>query len=449
MTSELSAKTGYIISLADDFSKFNQAIFDQLYQPILGSQAFSLYHTMMTKKVEYPTISNRRAHSELLAWSNLDLSDFLVMRERLESVGLVESFEGADQLGEFVVYKLLPNMTTDEFLNDDLLSVLLLEAIGEASFNDLVKQATKYQLKTTDLKQTTKSFFDSFHIDEKSVNKLPNVIHESRQKFVVSDPDHTSTIKTDFDFQLLASLVENQGISNEQLRQNQELITTEHALYGLNEVQMAQVLGNAFNRLTNELEAQQIKILVSKQFQAQTVTKQDQPADINSNQASDVAGLSAEEKQLVKAAETYAPIDFLNSLKQQKNGKVTNGEEYILSDLINWHLLNNSVINILIYYLIQDRGDAVLKKNLVGTVANSWSQAHVTTPAQALKQIREYNQKRSRPAKSSNKKATVKKPVPNWAKDDYQPTTSQASPEEIDELKQKLAKIQKKQEQED
>lgn len=444
-TNNLNPNTGFIICLSQNYTQFSEQMLNRFYQPILGPNAFSLYYLLKTKVRAHPMISNRQSHTLLLSWLGIDISAFQKAKERLEALRLLKSFVGHDDLGEFVVYKLLPTLPEDAFINDDLLSVLLLETIGEHEYQQLIDETTQFQFDTTKLINSSASFFESFHINQEKVENIPTVISESRTKFVVEKQPHDDIVYSKFDFQLLNSLVNSQGVSEAEIQKNKQLINTEYNVYGIDEVQMATLIVQATNVASNEIEPQKLKALISQQF---TLTGNQQPTQIKPRtEVSDQTELSNSEQALVKACQQYSPADFLQQLKEQKNGYVTKNEQFILRQLAQKQLFSNEVINMLSYYLIQERGDVTLKQNLVDTVANSWSQANVATAAMAIEQIKTYQQKRTQQQtsrRSRGNQGRIKETLPKWAEENYQSDTKQASPKEIEEMKARLAKIRQK-----
>ena len=85
----------------------------------------------------------------------------------------------------------------------------------------------------------------------------------------------------------------------------------------------------------------------------------------------------------------------------------------------------------LIYLLLVDYNYPTLNKNLVDTIANDWSQNHIQTAEQALKQIKTRDSKinaeksKRRQKSKQNVKLNVRETLPDWAKD--QPHTPQTS----------------------
>lgn len=441
----LTPQTGFVVSLSNQFSTFSDKVLINFYQPILGSQAFGLFYALKASLSKHPVISNRIAHTHLLTRLNIDVKQLAQARIRLESLGLVRTFATSDQLGDVVVYELQPTLTPQQFVADDLLSVLLLEAIGEHSYDNLVAKSVAYQYDTSDLQPVTKSFFDSYHINPDEVTKLPDTIRESRQKFVVSQANkHDLLPQSDFDFKLLLQLLSNQPIDTDQLMTERQLIENEHLIYGIDEPQMARLVMQATSLTNNQLDSKQLKRIISASYQQSTIDNKQQ-AENEPVKTNELQQLSKNEQALIKACQSYAPIEFLQTLMTQKNGFVTSGEEYILRDLIGRKLFAPGVVNMLIYYVLQDRGQATLTKNLIDTVANSWSQASIKTPVEALNQIKTYGQKKTSKKRSGNyaSRHQVKEKLPDWAKDDYQNTEQKATPAQVAQLKAQIERQRK------
>ncbi|WP_137597366.1 DnaD domain protein [Paucilactobacillus kaifaensis] len=446
----LTPQTGFLVSLSSRFSNFSDEVLIDFYQPILGPQALGLFYALKANVTKNPVISNRIAHTHLLTRLNIDIKQLYQARVRLEALGLVRSFETSDQLGDVVVYELQPTLTPQQFIDDDLLSVLLLEAIGEHSYDSLVSDSIAYQYDTNKLEAVTKSFFDSYHINQNDVTKLPDTIRESRQKFVVSQAnEHDILPQSDFDFKLLLQLLSSQPIDTDKLLSDRQLIENEHLIYGIDEPQMARLIMQATSLTNNQLDAKQLKRIISASYQQVTTNNNNQQLSNESIQADELKQLSNNEQELIKACQSYSPIEFLQTLMVQKNGFVTSGEEYILRDLIGRKLFAPGVVNMLIYYVLQERGQATLTKNLIDTVANSWSQSKIKTPVEALNQIKNHGRK-----KPNNKRAAggsytnrrqVKEKLPDWAKEDYQNTEQKATPAQVAQLKAQIEKQRKQQ----
>ena len=132
----LSPKDGFLVTQQAYLSNFDQKVLTYLYQPIIGAKAFSLFLTLWTEMDPVGMRSERKSHLELLDILNCDLPEFYTSRQKLEGIGLLKSYEGEDSLGHFFVYQLGKPVLPDSFFKDDLLSSLLLEAVGERRFSE-------------------------------------------------------------------------------------------------------------------------------------------------------------------------------------------------------------------------------------------------------------------------------------------------------------------------
>ncbi|KRM13242.1 DnaD domain protein [Paucilactobacillus suebicus] len=455
---KLTPQTGLIVSLSSDYRKFSEQTLVEFYQPVMGTTAFSLLFALKKLVKRNPTLSDRISHTVLLNQLGIDINQLEESVNKLQGLGLVQTFETVDQIGHLIVYELQPTLTQQDFLNDDLLSVLLLEVIGESGFNDLVSSSTQFQLDTARLTPTTKTFFDSFHVNQGQITDLPSVINENREKFIVNEHRSEQIPGSDFDFELLTSLLGNQPISTEEIDHHKELIRTENALYGIDETEMARQIMKATNITTNQIDEQRLKKSISASFELKHQSPQDTNRFNHDVQQSapgktEKVPMSHNEQLLVNACKSYAPMDFLENLLSQKGGYVPDGSQRVLQSLVSRQVLKKSVINMLIYYVIQDRNSPTLSQNFVDTVANSWAQAGITSPEEALQQIKKFHDPVAKtPRKSSSakkQKSAVTNSLPDWAQDGYQRKQEKMSDNDVAKIKQQLDKLKKQQESEE
>lgn len=462
--SYLKPQTGLIVCVADDYRNFSEQTLVEFYQPILGANAFSLLFGLKEAMLPNPTLTKRISHAKLLSHLGLDMKDVSLARHRLEGLGLLKTFETTDQLGSLVVYELQATLTPSAFLRDDLLSVLLLEAVGETRVGELVKSATQFQLDKERLTPATKTFFDSFHVNADQITDPPAIIRESRQRFVVDKPENHALPATEFDFKLLLQLLSSQPISADEIQKYRQLILTEHVLYGIDETQMARIVMQATSVATNQLDQQRLKKIITTSYSTsqpvqsvnygENVPTEKKPKSDSRESVSVQATLSKNEQQLVAACEAYAPMDFLKKLMVQKGGFVPESSRWILQHLIERGALNKSVINMLIYYVMQEKNLANLNQNLVDTVANSWAQAGVTDATGALMQIKQRQQRvttgsnQRTGSKSRPQRRQVRETLPDWAKEGYQDKKQKMSSAEVAKIKARLEKLKKQQESE-
>jgi len=459
----LSPKDGFLVTQRDYLSDFDQKVLTFLYQPIIGAKAFSLFLTLWTEMSPTTIRSERKSHLELFDILNCDLPNFYLSRQKLEGIGLLKSFEGQDNLGRYFVYQLIRPISPDAFFKDDLLSSLLLEAIGENRFKELAAQFKLTQVDKKNLKDVSTDFLTAFHISDNTIKEPNSLIRETQAEFKQAKSQTEDQLikveNNDFDFKLLKDLLSHGFTKWESVNQAQRLILSEHLLYGIDEVEMSRQIGQATDLVTNQLNTKKLQQQISKSFTSQTAHKQAYAASPSSTETKPVESsktdenkLTSEDKQLIKAAKSYAPATYLENLKVAiHGGYVTYGEKQILKDLIDRNLFPVSVINILLSYIVIDRGVTTLPGKLVDTVVNSWSRAHVSTPEDAILQIKSFATEKNsaRKPRISTRKVIEKETLPDWAKNDTPTVKTTPIKKSDQELLQRRLKEMRKQNKEE
>lgn len=438
---------GYIVTASYNWENFNLATLTKFYQPILGPTAFSMFYVLKNELKKQPLLSGRSMQSQLLVQLNAGRGAASEAIKRLEAVGLLRTFTQEDQVGLVYVYELQPTLTPKEFIEDNLLSILLLGEVGEERFNQLRDYANRYRLATTEekLTETTHNFLDVFHVDERQIVQLPDEIKEAQQNFQTSpERPNEAAILDDFSWSTLVQLLHNQPITTEDLEKNRELITVEHHLYGIDEPTMVKIITQSADLVTNKIRPNKLKQIVAAGYRVDAEVQAKEPAPVD-KQAQVKSNLTGEEEKLLAACEYYAPVIFLQQLKQQTGGFVTSGERNIIRNFIQEQKINPGVVNLLSWYVIASLGRPTLQANYVNTIANNWLRAGVKNSRDALHEIQKFNQTKEekRVPKRNKKSPKVREELPAWSKD-TQKRTERSTPEEIKKLRERIANRSKK-----
>jgi len=139
----LSPKDGYIVRQTALLSDVDQRILTSLYQPLIGASAFSLY-MILKEEVRYAmSVSEEKLLSELLSVLDIGIADFYQARIRLEAVGLLHTYKKKSK-EHIYLYELHPPLSANNFFADDVFSLLLLERLGEKTFQTLRSKFVTY-----------------------------------------------------------------------------------------------------------------------------------------------------------------------------------------------------------------------------------------------------------------------------------------------------------------
>lgn len=445
-------QAGYVVTASTAFISFNDQTFATFYQPILGPVAFSFFYALKARLLPNPTIANRTLQSDLLAQVNAGGQQVLEALHRLEAVGLVQTYFQHDEIGDVYVYELQPTLTPEKFLADNLLSILLLEEVGDEAFERLTKQSRQYKLASsnTSLTNVSHNFFEEFHINSQSITETPQAILTARkQSPVEKQPQLTVGMSDDFDWSTLIHLLANQPIVSADLENNRDLILLEHQLYGIDAPTMKTLVLRSIDLQTNHFNPQKFKQIVASAYNivySSTTKVAEKEAPVTNKNSE----LTSKDQELLTTAKDYSPVEFLQVLKGQTGGYVTSGERHILTGLVAQEKLTQDAINILTWYVISDRGNATLTANFVDAIANNWLQHGVVNGEQAIVQLKTFNKqsqekrKETKAPKKNKWRKTIKEPMPAWSKKDTSELMKKASSQEIAKLRERIANRKKK-----
>lgn len=438
----LNPRDGFVVTDANYLSDFDRQVLTYLYQPLMGTAAYSLYLLLWT---HLQTPAKTQPHSTLLALLNVDLPTLYDSRTRLEALGLIKSYRQVKGDLRTFIYELYAPQAPTAFFNDDLLSLSLYDAVGETRFDQLKAQFRLHPVKSKPgVEEVSLNFLDVFHVNAQKLDQLPHAIGEAKAAFKTpkkpTQPRLDQRAAADFDWSFFKQQLQASFVSERQLDQNYDQLLVLHTLYGLNELQLAQYVNDSVNVATNKLDMAALKRLIARQ--AQTI-KSTKPA-VKPQAAPTSSDLSKNDQQLIKVSRQLAPITFLDQLKRQQGGYVTNSERRVLEGLLSRHLFaDTSIINILSHYVINVRQKPTLTQAYVDGVANGWLQHHVITPEAAMAEVKSFYQQKKTKQKGKRRKQPVREEtLPDWAQSGYQAPQTKVSAKQRAAVRKRLAALQ-------
>lgn len=170
-------------------SDFDLKVLIRLYQPIIGYTATSLYLTLLNENSLSPVVATNRTHKRLFALMQINKTDFLLARKKLESIGLLNTKikENENKIALDYLYALQSPKTPNDFFNDTVLNSLLLKSLGENEFYRTQYFYSDYQPQNDDYIDISSSFEESFVIKPASIKNLSQHYSEKVTKNVVSN----------------------------------------------------------------------------------------------------------------------------------------------------------------------------------------------------------------------------------------------------------------------
>lgn len=468
----LSPKDGFLVKQNALLSDIDQKILTFLYQPLIGTAAYSLYMTLWTEIEEEKYWSEGILHSELLTVLNIGIPELYQARIKLEAIGLLKTYVQIDTT-KLTIYELQAPQTSEVFFKDDLLSLLLLERVGERKFKNLRKRFIVEKIDKQKFQEITKSFLDVFQFDAELLKREKELLKEPVSYIGKTANSNPKVDPKTFDLKFFYSGLNQQYINRSSItKEIEETILVLHTLYGLDELTMQQFILNASDIETGTIDEKKLKKLVyddyhnknQQNISLKDVVEKDIQIDVNQQETREndlmKKGLTKEDIAVIEVSEQISPYDFMNSIKEQKGGFVTKPEEWTLEEIVKKANLPTAVINILIHYVLVVKNNPTLDQKLAYKIANDWAQEKVVAPEEAIQKVKKmylenaekkqqqenrnktYTQNRSK-GNYNNQTTIRKETLPDWAKaENNQMEEKPMSEEEKQAFMERLKRIQ-------
>ena len=368
-----------------------------LYEPIIGPLAISLYLTLWSDLDRTLTFSDSYNHHHLMTFLKSNLNDIKEARSALEALGLIKTYYKEGDNINYYIYELYSPISAYEFFNHPILNIVLYNNLGVNEYNNLIKSYKKVNFKYDDYKDISSKLNDTFKSSAYNNFSNENIKNKNSNK-----PKLDNLI----DFDVLKESIPNKVLGNNAFnKKTKELINNLAFIYNIDTLKASEIL-----RLTIDENGLINKDLFIKEVRKYyeynnggslpTIIYRTQPEHLKSPEGD----LSSAGK-MVYIFENTTPYDFLKS--KYKNNNPTPRDLKLLEYLALELNMPPAVINVLIDYVLRI-SDNKLNKAYVETIAGQWTRLVIKTDREAMNQAKkEYKKK---PKKEINK--SVK--LPTW-----------------------------------
>lgn len=423
-------------------------VLTDLYLPILGTESFSLYLLLWEKLPNKQLVTQRKSHAELMSLLGIDLKRFYEARIKAEALGLIRTFEKKDDLGPYYVYQLFEPLSPDDFFRDDLMSIFLYEQVGESKYRLLADKYAHSDLILKDSQEITKDFLEVFQLSNSDLINTPTEVKNAQGNFTSSSTPKKPALSEQevpqLDWELISDRIQQLfKIHPDNLLENQELILNLHAFYGLDEITLIDLIGKTCDIVNNKIDPDRLKRSVQDRFEKNANISVKQQASITQTDETPTTNMNRSDQLILKQAKSMTPADFLAAQKQKSGGFTGTVESRALRDMAMKSYLPASVLNIMVYYILQNSPTLTLP--LMETMANDWQQNDVQTPEQALQRINDFQNKPRNPKRryNNNKNRKVEQAT-DWTKVKAKVSNQQGSKDGHNELQDRLKRLRNK-----
>lgn len=407
----------YIVENSSILTEIDKKVIINLYEPIIGSNSVSLYLTLWSDLDKMELISSNYTHHHLMTILKSNLENIKIARESLEAVGLIKTFvKESDSINEYI-YELYSPLSAYEFLNHPVLSVLLLNNIGEIEFNNIKRYYRKRSIPKTDYKEITSTMNETFKIVESST-----VIDDNIRKYNKLGIN----LDNNLDYDLIEASIPRGLLNAKALnKKTKELINQLAFVYNLDSIKMSNIIIASIDTV-GLIDKDKLRQNARSNYQYNnsgdlpTLIYRTQPAYLKTP-----SGDTSNKGKIIYAFENTRPYDFLKI--KNKNVEPTPRDLRILEHIAVDFNLPAGVINVLVDYTLKVN-DGALSKAYIETIASEFSRKGIKTVPDAMNTLIKNRNKGTNIVK--NTKKVVKEPA--WLNSNFAP--EKMSDEEMQEL---------------
>ena len=379
-------------------SEFDKKVIIDLYQPIIGPLAVSLYFSFISDLDNLEVNSKIYSHHHLMVNLKNGLDVIKQARESLESVGLIKTFVKINDNQNNYIYELFSPLTPNEFFNHPILNVVLYNNIGENEYNNLINiyKIKKYDLK--DYKDISKSINDTY----RSIGNTLKINYEFKEKECLSVNSNDV-----IDFDLIISSIPNNILSDKAFnKKTKELINNLAFVYDIDNLRMIDLIRLSIGENGMIIKEKLINNVrkyydFNNNGSLPTLIYRTQPEYLKQG-----FNDTSNRGKMLYVFENTSPYDFL--MGKNKGIKPNSRDLKLLEYLAVELNMKPAVLNVLIDYVLRIN-DNKLNKNYVLAIAGEWVRSNIDTATKAMERAEKEHKK-------NKNKVFVKKSetVPVW-----------------------------------
>ncbi|MBA4601638.1 DnaD domain protein [Thermoactinomyces mirandus] len=433
-----------------------------LYQPIVGSQAISLYLTLVYQvPLHRAGISEMHTHSYLLQLCSFTYDELLEARYLLEGIGLVNTYEIRDDDQLYYEYELIPPLTPAKFFQSDILSISLYNSLGNERYFVLKDwfignshlQKIEREQRGKNITRTFQEVFDNISPADltkqaerekemaEPVAKIDESLHEGKLPELGLDVDFSM-------LEMRLSHLVDKNVWTESLKQELQEICF---LYQLDDWAILKALQNPYVTSHGKIHLDRLRSFIKKEYRLQFGSapivlrrKNSQKSQKEKEKkSSDTKKVLSEEEKHFQQLAKISPLQLLDYY--QKGARIPASDVELVESLIHQYGLPSGVVNVLLEYVLL-KYDYKLPRKLVEKIAGQWKRLGIESVEGALEQAKKEEWEMKKKKTRSSSKTTAKKPekLPHVLQMQMEQSDQSAKPESKEDWSDQQAQIRAK-----
>ena len=401
-------------------NEYDKKVIINLYQPIIGPIAVSLYLTFIADLNKEEVISNSFTYHHLMIYLKNGLDVIKQARSSLESVGLIKTFVKLEENQNCYIYEIFSPLNPLDFFNHPILNIILYNNIGDREYNDLKDYYKRPILNMNEYKDISSTLSNTYV----SVSNFNKNIEEITMKEIIG-----VNVGENIDFDMIISSIPNNIISDKAFnKKTRELINNLSFVYDVDNLRMIDLIRLSLDE-NGMINKEKLIINVRKYYDFNnngnlpTLIYRTQPEYLKEKYND-----NTNRGKMLYVFENTSPYDFL--MGKYKGVKPTNRDLKLLEYLAVELKMKPAVINVLIDYILRIN-DNKLNKSYVETIAGVWIRSGINTANKAMEKAEKEHKKNKN--KVFNKR--TEQNIPVWFNESHESSvTTDSEKKELEEL---------------
>ena len=363
-------------------NEYDKKVIIDLYQPIIGPIALSLYFTFISDLSINNSLSRDYTHHHLMIVLKNGLDVIKQARNSLESVGLIKTFVKVDENLNDYVYEIYSPLNPSDFFNHPVLSIILYNNIGEKEYGYLKEYYKKPYINMSEYKDISNTLNKTYV----SISNFNQNSYEMSTKEILG-----VNMGENVDFDLIISSIPKNIISDKAFnKKTRELINNLSFVYDIDNLRMIDLIRLSIDN-NGMINKEKLVGNVRKYYDFNnngnlpTLIYRTQPEYLkqkyndNSNRG-----------KMLYVFENTSPFEFL--MGKYRGVKPTSRDLKLLEYLAVELKMKPAVINVLIDYILRIN-DNKLNRSYVEAIAGGWIRSNITTASAAMERAEKEHKK--------------------------------------------------------
>ncbi|MFK5882738.1 MAG: DnaD domain protein [Candidatus Izemoplasma sp.] len=375
--------------------------FTLLYQPLIGANAYSLYLSLWSLIDRSRLKTPNYLHDMIYEMLNISPKAFIDSRKKLEALGLLVVYKKEDEY----LYELKAPLTAEEFIKDGSLGGYLFNKVGQQNFDSLVSLFKITEIEKQGFQNVTISFDDVFESVSKRVDVKEKLLDRSKSKM---------SFTNDFDFEIFFEGLSKAFVDKRKITSRvKDAIKRVSYVYNLDEIDMQKVYMDAVTK-DKDIDLALLSKSAAKWYQYENRTSKISLEEVKRTKNVEVKK-SMDKNDVFEYLRTVHPIDLLEN---ESGIKAASSELNVIENLLAKSTYGIEVINVLILYVLEVKGNAFPTYNYFEKIVSEWKRNDIETAEDALEYIKKRNKPKQKTVYKNNRKTLPEDIESDWL-DDY------------------------------